>query len=957
MRRLALLGVLMLALFGVSFQRPAYAQATWCYTFDFRDDDGGFTVVTDAGGTHVGGSGWETAYFIGTDTNDYRAVDIERSVSTTITSVELNVNLVAQGSPIYPANWIAIGYNGGQLQGSGGTPGTADVYTLNWSGSQVVTSVYLFAGAGFYNGPGDSDPGGDAFIRDATYMGEGTNPFGDDNCSPGGSGITRPLAAADVHSDWGIFDYDAAHAINGTFGEGKEVEAFSNVFGAGVAAVADGTVTSVLPWTSDDCNSVSVSLTFCYVAIPGVFTGSGFSQGYILDMVGNWQITVADALDPTIIYIYIVHAPTVEVGDVVAAGCIIGQTIQLKQWPLAALSVAATLLGGTVTGSLGFISEPTDAGVALIQMQVSGDIASLYPTLTEEPNLAACQEAQLSACVNNNPELTSFSYYTHETDVTLLDGGGVTIPSFNYIFQDQIMIDPDTDYMVSVQARKRETGDDTDVSTMNIQLGNELESFEVTGADHNYTFTPTGDDWHEDNLTTVLVSNQPSSVAPIEVIYICLAPITASTAPGSCYFANSEFDADGSGWDISATTFGTGQAFMRDGATLAQTVTLKPDDEVTPHTYTVRAVARLLATGSYTGQIGKSVTLNYEYPALTDGEVGTIDSTLVAEQGTNIVSGNVEYDYPYTLETTIEVSEDTESTFTFRVEVTDSDNYIQGLRIDSVCIDPTGDGTFPGQTGGGGFTPPFIVGCSVVPNPTENSIGPWIFYHWANLRRFFTCDLMKLLNKWFNLFDQFRITVLKVMRYWIAAVHHVAKWATSFLWWLNGHFGNIAQGQVTTITEAGGCHDIFCAIVDVTTTLGNLLTPIVAALNNVVNVLVGVFIGVVNLFFTLIGGLVAFVVALIIKLMNFIGIAVGLLIGIVGAYNSSTPTAIPGLPSCAIDPSSSPLCYMVWVSDNTIFSGRWGTLFTIILSIWAIHLILYTVREIKGIVMQTWSSS
>jgi len=162
---------------------------------------------------------------------------------------------------------------------------------------------------------------------------------------------------------------------------------------------------------------------------------------------------------------------------------------------------------------------------------------------------------------------------------------------------------------------------------------------------------------------------------------------------------------------------------------------------------------------------------------------------------------------------------------------------------------------------------------------------------------------------------------------------------------------------VTTITESGGCHDIFCAIVDVTTTLGNLLTPIVAALNNVVNVLVGVFIGVVNLFFTLIGGLVAFVVALLIKLMNFIGIAVSLLLGLIGAYNTSTPTSIPGLPSCAIDPSSSPLCYMVWVADNTIFSGRWNTLFNVLLSVLAIHLILYTIRNIKGVVMQTWSSS
>src|SRR6185369_3285857 len=195
---------------------------------------------------------------------------------------------------------------------------------------------------------------------------------------------------------------------------------------------------------------------------------------------------------------------------------------------------------------------------------------------------------------------------------------------------------------------------------------------------------------------------------------------TASTAPGSCYFANSEFDADGSGWEVSATTFNTGQAFMRDGSTLSQVVTLKPDDVDTSHFYTIRAVARLLATGSYTGQIGKSVTLNYTYPVLADPvAVGTIDSAAVAANGLNPVSGDVIFDYPYTLETTIEISEDTDSAFTFDVVVEDEDDFIQGMRIDSVCIDPAGDGSFPGQTGGGGFTPPMILGCSVVPLPIE----------------------------------------------------------------------------------------------------------------------------------------------------------------------------------------------------------------------------------------------
>jgi hypothetical protein len=951
MRRFGLVGALLVGLLSVMLLRPALAAETVTLDFDHEGTtDAAYTLdhSTALGTGRSGNGAFDDVYEIGGFGEAYFVtVTITLPEDCTVTDVsfwakhtKVANNTIAFQLAFDGADFSEIWTPTVPYDTWTQTSAAANSITL----SEPATSITIQMA---FADPGNTTA--TAAIDDIAIECDGG----------GGGGLTRPLAAADEQLDWGIYDYDYLHSLNSVFDTGQVVKAFSHDFGANVAAVASGTVLSVTPYTSDSCADALIfeNLSACYVAIPGELTSTSFSQIYALDMVGNWLVVVEDALDSSVTYSYVVNSPTVQVGDEVAAGCILGHTVQLKVMPFGLLVFTPTVLGVGISGGLGFVSEPTNAGVTFVTKYVDAAIASLLPSLTEQPSLADCQEQQLSACINMNPNLTSFAYYQHETDVTLLDGGGVTMPSFNYILQNDIMIDPDADYILSVQARKRETGDDTDHSTMNLQLGSELQSFEVEGAYHNYTFTPATEDWHTDNLTSIFVSNQPSSVAPIEIRYICLAPVTASTAPGSCYFANNEFDADASGWDVSATTFGTGQAFMRDGATLGQVVTLMPDDESTSHFYTIRAVVRLIATGSYTGQIGKSVSLNYEYPALTDGEVGTVDSTLVAEQGKNIVSGNVEYDYPYTLETTIEVSTETTSTFTFSVDVTDTDNYIQGLRVDSVCIDPSGDGTFPGQTGGGGFTPPFIVGCSVVPNPTENSIGPWIFYHWANLRRFFNCDLMKLLNKWFNLFDQFRITVLKVMRYWIAAVHHVSKWATSFLWWLNGHFGNIAQGQVTTITEAGGCHDIFCAIVDVTTTLGNLLTPIVEALNNVVNVLVGVFIGVVNLFFTLVGGLVAFVVALIIKLMNFIGIAVGLLVGIVGAYNGSTPTAIPGLPSCAIDPSSSPFCYAVWVADNTIFQGRWNTLFNVLLSIAAIHLILYTVREIKSIVMQTWSSS
>jgi hypothetical protein len=218
---------------------------------------------------------------------------------------------------------------------------------------------------------------------------------------------------------------------------------------------------------------------------------------------------------------------------------------------------------------------------------------------------------------------------------------------------------------------------------------------------------------------------------------------------------------------------------------------------------------------------------------------------------------------------------------------------------------------------------------------------------------------MKLLNNWFKLFDSFRRTMLYVARYWIALVNHFTRWLTQLIWWMNGHFQNIAVGQVVIIEEAGGgCNgDILCNIANIISTLANSFQPVVDALANVVNVLLGLIIGAANLFFTLVGGLLGFVVALVIRLFVFLQTGQGLLTSIVTAYSTAAPTAIPGLPMCATDPSSSLICNWVWVADNTILGGRWGILFTLLLSIGSIHLILWVINEFRNIVLKTWPAS
>lgn len=944
MRKIGLVGALVIGLLSVTLLQPARAVDVYTVAFDDDPEDLAYTIDEGALGTGRTGQGvvdtvsetneFGEAYFAG--------VTITLPLDCTVTLISMWFKHTKQANNNVAVDFAVDGVavDGLIVTASPDTWTQRTSDTLESPGAEV-TVLLSFA---------DDFTDSSAAIDDI----EITCDTGE-----GGGILTRPLSAADEHPEWGIFDFDYIESLNPSYGDGVLVHAYSALAGASVAAVAPGTVTAVIPFTPVDClNGVNVgSLFLCVAVVPTPPADSAANLIYALEMNSNYIVVVEDATDATITYSYILHQPTVTVGDSVVAGCIIGQTIQLKQTPLP--NFEAGILGVAISGGLGFLSQPTEAGVAYVTMYDEGEPVSLYPSLTEEPDLSDCSTQVLSACINANPELTSLDYYIADTDITMLEEGqGVNIPRFTYMIQNNIMVDPEEEYTLSVQARMRSAGGDDDFATMNLQITSLVESFPVSTDWDNYTLTTTGDDWHEGDFVSVGVSNQQSSAASIEVRYICLSPVTASTAPGSCYFANHEFDQDGTGWTVTGATFSAGQAFMRDGDDLTQTVLLKPDDESTAHTYTIRAVARLLANSLYTGQVDKSVTLNYQYPVTeTMVEVGTIDSAAVLAEGLHPVTGLVQIDYAYTLETTIEIDEDTDSAFTFEVVVDDEDDYLQGMRLDSVCIDPEGNGSFPGQGGDAGYVPPFIPACSVVPVPLEGSIGAWTFYHWSQLKRFFYCDLMKLLNNWFKQFEALRRVIMGVARYWIALVHHVSRWIGSVFGWLNGQFRNMIGGQVTTVIDGSGCHDLFCAIVDVVSTLGNLLTPVVAALNNVVNVLLGIVVGTVNLFFAIIGGLVGFVVALIIKLFSLFQLAGSLLATIIAAYNSATPTAIPGLPMCLTDFESSPLCTMVWVTDNTIFSGRWGILWVVILSILTIHLILWAIRELKETLLKTWGSS
>lgn len=781
----------------------------------------------------------------------------------------------------------------------------------------------------------------------------------------GGGLLTRPLAEEDEHPQWGIYDMAYVNSleedINSDFP--FTVYSFSNSPNADIAAVAPGLVIEVTPYNQLDCPVVFQLLgsTFhrCTVTIPQVITQETFSYIFVWEMINVSRVVIQDESDSTRRYTYYLANATVQVGDEVVAGCVIGETIQLKNPnPIeissltlgGALSLSGPNVGIDASITLDIRSLLVEAGVSIMWVTEGVSLERLYPDLQLQPDNSNCADQTLAACINEDSDLSNLATWALDGGVNPLEGGGVSIPPGAGLHQYNLMIDTEVTYTLNVQARAVAGEDlDADPATLAMMVGNTGEAKELSSSWANYSFTPDPEDIEPDgNITAIHLYNY-SQMSGIQVRYVCLVPNTVSVEPGQCYFSNHEFDADGTGWIVgSGVTFASGQAYMGELETLMQEVTLLPDDEVTPHTYTIRAQVRLIANPSYTGQVGKEVELEFAYP-VGGGYItlGIIDSSLVTTEGLNPYDGTVNVEYPYILSEEFEVSEETTDNFAFRVDVTDGDNYLTGLRIDWFCIEPGGDGTFPGNPGGG-FKPPFITMCAVVPLPLDATIPSWTYYHWKNLERFFKCDLMVLLNKWFNVFYDFQRTTRHVMRWWIALVQYIGRWATSLLWWMDGHFRNMAVGQVTTIYDGGGgpsIWDVLLALVN------NIFAPLVGLIGQLVGLFVGIVTQVVNLLLTLVTAIIGLVLSFLLQAFGLLSLAQQLLVSIISAYNNATPITIPGMPDCS-DPKSSAICVGVWVMDNTVFSGTGAAIIPILVGILSIHLILWVVGELKRVVVE-----
>lgn len=784
----------------------------------------------------------------------------------------------------------------------------------------------------------------------------------------GGGGLTMPLSADDLHPTWGMYDHAHVHELDDSWpdDDGREpVYAYSSKLGARVHAVAPGKVTAVDPTITSQCTTLdSYPIPFaphaCFVVLPAVISGEAISQLFTLQMTNTALVLVQADDDPGTIYTYFVTNAKVSTGDHVEAGCIIGETIPLNNSPVnvSSLSIGGAVgnsgVTGTVSANAGLGSIQTGESITVVRQDIMvPEVTRLYPLLTEEPDESQCGK-NFTGCKNKNSSLLSLSGWSATSGVTLLSGGGVTIPSGNQILQNGVDLEDATNYVLTVQARSTQAGDGfTVVPKLRLFVADDAQDFSATTTWDTYELPFVGESLAADQAFGVV--NQNFTGTDLEVRYICISIEGTDQATSACYFNNHHFDDGPTGWEVAGgVTFDTGQAFTYNDSTISQTVILNPIDEETEATYNLTVAGRLIATSAYTGQTGKSVTLQVQYPEAGDYvDIGTVDSVLVDSEGKNVYDGSVNLEHPYILTIPIIVSDPTNGTLTIKTLVSDSDNYLKGFRIDYACLQSTtDDGSFPGQDDNGGFVPPFTESCAAITVPQDNNISSWTYFHWSNLNRFFNCTLMIKINKMVEMMDDAIKTTKLFMRWVVATGQLGGRWMSTQLFpWLNGQFRNIAIGQVTTVYQSGGsCNDLFCVL---NTLISGILTPI----NNIVNTVLGIITTAANLLLTIVTGIIGLALAFLGRLLGLFNQVTALLGGLVTAYNTASPVAIDGLPVCNIDPTSSLFCRATWLFDNTILSGRWGILFTLVLGVAAIHLIIWVIGEFRSAIVTTGSSS
>lgn len=738
-----------------------------------------------------------------------------------------------------------------------------------------------------------------------------------------------------------------------------------------VHAADDGTVTAITPVSSTRCNAQDEE---CYVIFDtfktfGVLEDKATAMSFNLNNV--YMVTVEVEVNRHLRYLVTNPQQYVAVGDTVGKGCPLGESIPISKRYIGAsefvgpivdwfVQTLLTLGLGINTSDIEPLYPLETAEFTVVQqaITISGSIylTTLLPSLIEYPESEprSC-EYQPSACLSADPELKRPELWASTGNVEWFSGGGAVLNPGSRIDM-QLALDSGENYTIETWARAM-----SGAGRISVQLGQTLTTFTPQSQFQQFII-PSGSHVPDLGLFyTLSISNTGS--APVFVQSVCVRDENnGSSRPPVCYFSNPSFDGlpAAQGWNTTGTVNDgliPGEIIMFDGDTISQNAQLYPDG-ISAHVYFVTVTATVGGADITTLKADNTseVGFEYEFPAAAgfDPYFGpnSADTYPVSGFFTGVDNGITFLpDNQIVFYANLTVSSFENSTFTIRA-VIDSSNPNLFVRVREVCIDDPflhhddPDAWIP--------EPPFQPNCVGISPPQGNDVGAWTFYHWSQLDRFFQCDLMILLNRMHDTAQNAYRLMGWQFRYWQATLLMFTRWlSTDLIHWLNGHFRNMAVGSVTTIESAPGASlwDVLLALINV------VLGPIVQAIRDIITMLLGIVSQVVNLVLVVIQGIISLIMLLLTQMLNLFGLAQSFLVALVTAYNTATPTPLPGMADCTANPQANAWCKSLWVLSNTIYSGPGALIIPLMTAILSIHLLLFVVGEFKRAVISIGQSS
>lgn len=539
MKRLIALTLLLIASFALVF--PASADYVFdfdedgCELFDFTSAQGDWVNLTSAGwtsgtiGTYSAGVGFVTTDYTGSYPRARRIILLLEIEPTVIENITI-VYDYTQGSWNNSSTWALA------VNNVGGTDAT------NYS-PPVETKNSITNGTNktkFIDYPGDSK-GIIALDLRASVMNSGSvsgsatiKSIEVCGVPPPDEPILRPLESQHEDPTWGLFDW----TDDGGFVEGGSeytVSAMSLSPGAPVHSVIDGTVTSVEKLSVSECSNTlgmylgvfnefptPITTLGCTVFIPPSVTGFSAPALYFLRTtfppspgdVMQYGLTVSDMYVVEVdgsdgyTYEYFVADASVEEGQEISAGCILGVTKNLTA-STQVLPVLGWVLDLVVTNN-------TNQGFAAVT-RIDSDPIELLPDLSiyPGPNSKCNQDPDFVDCLGDS-KLESSGDWTSAGEVTWLEPG-VQLGPFGGIAA-VFNLEADREPQMRVSARAA-TGN----PTLDLRLGDATESLPITSDQFEEYSIDAGPHGPNNGLFYDITARNTASSGIIEIEWLCVS--------------------------------------------------------------------------------------------------------------------------------------------------------------------------------------------------------------------------------------------------------------------------------------------------------------------------------------------------------------------------------------------------------------------------------------------------